>query len=289
MTSTYTHSGKSPRWRTLAVAAVTAALLYPVAWSYGYGQLNLNSLVVGAMLPVVFGFAVGMINTVALRTAKVRNEGTARKMVTRLSLWAYYAHWASYLALAVSKSGASVTMFEAVTSPITVLSTVWSLLSEGVWELFDVEIKGIPLLIIWGIEGGIILALGRLLPLHNFEDTPFCETCQRWCKKDENVVRFRSDETDGVLTMLRDGDLERLAAVDRVPLTAEEGGWLQCDIESCSQCRETITLDVHTVHGSRNRKGEVSKRSTQVISNQRLTPNDAAKLRELGAAQLSSV
>ena len=68
-----------------------------------------------------------------------------------------------------------------------------------------------------------------------------------------------------------------------MPPGLEVGDWFECDVETCSACGATSTLDVSMVVATQNEKGEVSKDTTSVVSNLLLTTQEVEGIRSLSA------
>lgn len=277
----YEHSGRSSGWRSVAGFVLAMLVASPVAWLYAWAQYNVPYLVLSAALPFVYGAALGVVNAVTLHFAKVRSRKAAFRLTMAVVFLAHYVSWAAWVALRIDPSFDVYTV-DVMVQPMSMAADIAEANRSGPWSLGGIDFKGLPLWFLWAIEFLIVLALALVIGLANFLDLPFCEHCNRWCRKRSNVVRFWHADDAVVKQAIEFLDFSRIRSFERVDTSAQLGQWYECDIESCPTCANTNTLDVSRVHAAKNEKGETERRTNKSISNLLLTAEDVDSLCRLG-------
>ena len=280
----YQHSGNlSPVLLVLgALIALVGALL--VAWIYAYAIYYIPFIYINAFLTAGFGFAVAMISVHVMRGAKLRNGFVFGVVALLITAVAFYGHWAAWVGIVLRASDVEVTAVDIALQPRAMWGTILDINAGGAWSIFGVDVSGIPLWVVWLLEAGIVFGLSLVIGYDMFSDVPFCEKCESWCKKHTNVARVRHGDAAAVVEAFENRDLDALRSFEAVAPGPEVGDWFECDVETCSDCGATSTLDVSIVVATKNEKGEVSKDTTSVVSNLLLTTQEVEGIRSLGAS-----
>lgn len=279
----YRHSGEFhpvllPVGTVIAAAAAAAA-----GWIYAYAIFYIPFIYIAFLLTLGFGFALAFSNLHVFRFARVRNETVFQIASLTAVVVGFYMHWAAWVALLIRSWGEQITGLEAAIQPVALWETIWEINSVGAWTLFDVEFTGGLLWLIWAVEAAMIFGVALRIGHGLFVDVPFCEQCESWCKKHNNVARVWQDDGQVVLDALNHRDLEALGTFGRVPSDATEGHWFQCDLEMCPTCGATNTLDVALVVSQPNSKGELKENETSVVQNLLISSEEAQMIRAIGA------
>jgi hypothetical protein len=195
---------------------------------------------------------------------------------------AYYLSWAAWVGMGLREQGMAINTLDVALQPINLARTIIEANRVGPWTFMDFEFRGILLWVVWLVEFLVIFFMGVQLGRDEFFDLPFCERCDRWCKKHANIVRFWHPDEAVVKRAVQTKNFGSLASFEPVPLTLPEGRWYECTLEICPTCTSTNTLDVFSVTAERNKKNEVSCQATQIISNLMLTAVEVDGFRRLG-------
>lgn len=278
----YEHSGKSSKLRACMGFAVAVAVVSPVAWLYAYGLIRIPNAILSAIMPFIFGFLLSFGNAAMLRLTKVRSRRVARRMTLGVTAIAYYLSWAAWVSMGLREQGLEISTLDVALQPINVASYIVEANRIGPWKLMDFEFRGFLLWVVWIVEFMVIFVMGVQLAMDKFLDLPFCERCDRWCKKHANIARFWHPDAAVVKNAVQAKRFETLELFTPVPLALTEGRWYECTLEICPSCTSTNTLDVFSVTTERNKKDEISRQETQLISNLLLTVAEVDKFRRLG-------
>ncbi len=284
----YEHSGNFSPVLLVLGALVASAVSLPLAWLYAYAIYYIPFIYINVVLTVGLAFAVGMIVVHVMRGAKVRNGvvfGAAALLVTAV---AFYGHWAAWLGIFSRESGLDIMASDVAQQPGAMWAAILEINATGAWSLFGIEFSGTPLWGIWALEGAIIVGGGFLIAFGAFVDVPFCERCGSWCKKHPNVARVWHADPAAVVKAFESRDFETLQSFETVPHSKEVGRWFECDVETCSTCGETNTLDVSLVQAGKDNDGDVSKDETEILSNLLLTKEEVAAIRSLGGVTVAA-
>jgi hypothetical protein len=279
----YEHSGEfSPPQVVIGtmIGLVGSCVLAAV---YAYAIYYIPFIYINALLTAGFGFALAVMSVHVLRGSKVRNGAVFGIVSLLFVAAAYYVHWAVWVGIALRASEVDVMAVDVATQPAALWGTMLDINSTGLWAIGSMQFAGGKLWAVWGIEGAMVFGIAVLAAWGMYVDLPFCERCETWCTKHENVARIRHGDAAAVAQAFERKDVETLQSFESVPLGQELGEWLECDLETCdSSCGATNILDMSMVAATKNAKGEVSKKKTDVVQNLLLTPEEVRVVRSLG-------
>jgi hypothetical protein len=278
---TYQHSGEFHLVPTVVGLAASTAVGAALGFVYAYGVFHIPYIIFNALLAFGFGWCLSRTNLWSLRAAKVRNTTTFVATATVASLAALYFSWATWVGIVLRQGEIDVGTLDLAKEPFILAGTVQAINEVGVWTLFDNDVKGIPLALIWLLEAAIVVGVGVLLARADFLDIPFCERCEAWCKKTKNVARLFHPDPDAVVSAVRFKNFAVLEGLGRPSLTADEGTWFQFDLDQCPKCTQMSTADLLLVVAKKNRKGQVDRTETKLIENLRLNNQEVAAIRAL--------
>src|ERR1043166_289137 len=168
----YRHSGKFGLHGPLVALFAAVVIGFPLGFAYAYGMKWIPFIYINFVLTtcyaLAFGFSIGFI----MKWAKVRNTFVAFLCGLIGGLLAMYFNWNAHVHALFDGAAA-------VNPPRIILGSMKFLYEHGSWGLrHSGNVTGIPLVIIWVIEAGIIVAIAALLPMAMVYDTPFCEKNQ---------------------------------------------------------------------------------------------------------------
>ena len=200
-------------------------------------------------------------------------------MTAAAALSAFYACWAVWIYAFLRRAEVDVNLLPIFLQPDVLWGVIQKVNSVGAWTLRSWEPTGTTLWIIWSIEALIIFGVTFLVALSAFLETPFCESCNSWCKQTENVGKVAAGdhaELNRRLEMKDFSFLEKLGAVK-----PEANEWFQLDLYQCPTCSFTNTLAVKAATQKVDKGGETSQDTEEVLDKLLLSASDVETVRRL--------
>ena len=179
----YKHSGhfSVPSAVIVLVASVAAGFLLACAYSYLILYIPIAGYIT-FLFSAGFGGILGVVIGAALTWQKVRNVWVAVGVTAAAALSAFYACWAVWIYAFLRRAEVDVNLLPIFLQPDVLWGVIQKVNSVGAWTLRSWEPTGTTLWIIWSIEALIIFGVTFLVALSAFLETPFCESCNSWCK-----------------------------------------------------------------------------------------------------------
>jgi hypothetical protein len=195
----------------------------------------------------------------------------------------HYVGWSVWLALTFAESG--LTTFDFLAP---------ALFAEGVVAAAERQLTIFGMTttffnwIAWLAEGGVVVGLSVFVSRNLFAERPFCEPCGRWFTQVEEGRWFVADpDMEAVKNVLVGGHGEPLDLFVPIPVAdvasgpAESGRFYRADLEYCSNCLESCTIDVEVVDFEPNGDAGGSgfkKHKTELIENLLVTGRQMQRL-----------
>lgn len=282
-TSTYQHSGKVPWFRSLAYRSAAIIVAGALGQLYAQAAVAATQWILDVFLLGLFAVALSVLSVTTMRLSRVRSDRAARTTFLLIAVVGLWYHWAAYITLLLQQQGSATAIhpLDLAASPLILGSFTLAYLESG-WTVDGTTVSGVILAVVCGLEALTVFAAAAWVPQSYYVDLPFCEACSEWCRKVKNIARFAPTDDQAFLTAVRGSEWPVVLATGTIALNAKEGAWVECDLEVCPKCAQTVTLDAHAVAAAKNRKGEDATTRTQVISNQRIAVTDAKRLVALG-------
>jgi hypothetical protein len=281
MSAYYSHSGKfSPGG---LVVGTVAGVLGGAVLGYLYAYVILYIPLAGFItfiLSAGYGGLLGGVAVYALKWQKVRNTGLMFAVTALVSLKSLYFAWATWVYAFLRRSEVDADLLSIVLQPWTLWDLILKINEVGAWSIRSMEPKGTFLGILWLIETGIILVVAFLIAAWQIQDEPFCESCNTWCKGEENIAVVAKAEAADVKIHAESKNFAYFEELGAVAPEAME--WLRMDVHICSQCKQTGTLTVKAVTKSIDKEGKASTSDTDIVDKLLVNSSDVYAVRDLG-------
>src|ERR1051326_272869 len=177
----YRHSGKfGPHGPALALIAA-AVIGFPLGFAYSYLIKWIPLIYFNFLATLGYGAVFGWISGVFMKFGRVRNTSVAVLSGLFAGVIGLYLDWNGHLH-ALFK-GAPL-----LSTPEIIVGAMKALYAQGSWGLrHGGNITGIPLAIVWAIEGATIIGLAAFVPYSMLAHTPFCEESQCWLDEKKKI------------------------------------------------------------------------------------------------------
>ena len=132
---------------------------------------------------------------------------------------------------------------------------------------------GIPLAIVWLIEAGIVLGVSTMTAA-TIVDEPFCELCDRWIEKNEDVRRWclGDNQQQTIERLVEQGDLTALDELFNGE--GDEPNFFRLDTHHCAVCEESCFLSFKLVFWELNSEGEPEQKIADLLERMSCTVDD---------------
>lgn len=207
-TPCYSPSGQVPASGKRAVI-VAALAVVPGAWCYAWTTAPAPS-VLNIVCIAGLGLWLVLVARTAARLGKVRNPRWMGRAGAVLGAWAWYVHWAAWLAM--SGRLAPELQVPASLAGATYLCVRPDLVFGVAAEIVagaSSAVAGAAFVVVWSVEFFVFLATPRLAGIYRASE-PFCEPTASWAEEIHVPVEFEFiSDPDAVRCRLRHnpGDL----------------------------------------------------------------------------------
>ena len=280
----YEHSGKFSVTGMLYSLVVGSLIACFCAFIYAYVILYCPLIYINLLITCGFAALVGYSAAALLKRKKVRSDKVAVLVSFLVITIAYYYSWASWIWALLRRSEGEIPGFADFIGILLQPWLLWRLVVEvnqqGAWTLRGGSpVTGIPLALVWLCEAAIIYGLALYVGYKAMDEEPFCETCEAWGKKKENVVEAAVSDLATFQQRMEAKDFKYLEAAGAPkPETLE---FQRIDVFSCERCGTFHTLDSITVKiklENKKRKEETAQSMHHLL----LTASEAQSLIKLG-------
>lgn len=268
---------------TMAAGFITAgvtALVY--AWVNAYVPLIYVSFLFTLGFGALVGFSVGQ----GAMLGKIRNQLIVGVLGVASGLVGLYLAWAFEPLARLSALGAEDIDVGLLEWDPSFLSTYIGYYYEnGFWSFgrsSETAVTGIPLVIVWLAEAGIVLFFSWSIAVNTTNNSVFCEQCNAWVPEHLGVQKLSSGGVYG-------GGLERIAAGDLTPLTEwERAGpadktYARLDVWQCPTCSNCNYFSIQHVQHTVDSKGNPKTNVTPVLQQLQISPDDVTRVCSAGA------
>lgn len=253
------------------VAAVLLAALY--AWGTFYSpQMILNLVAV-----FIFGAGVGYGVNLGARIGKVRSPGFIMLLGTATGILSLYLAWVFYIYFFFRDLGLPGIW---VWNPSMIFNVMQGFAETGIWSMKDWTPTGWVLWAFWIAEAVCVVLLSLVVAAAN--DTPYCDQCNIWTKKQKDVASFALAEPGPLKTQLEAEGYEVLDDLHNLP--KDPADCLQATIHSCPQCEDTDYLTICHSRLVVDGDGNQSTQETEIVKHLRIPRELAEHLQSLGTA-----
>ena len=254
------------------VGVVTGCVLGGV---YTFTLILIPFIYINFLLTAGFGAVIGVVVGWAAKVGKIRNNLVVGFLGFVFGLVGLYFAWA--VAPLVRLEGGFVAW-----NPEIILKYLELLYENGSWTLFgDNPVKGIFLLLVWILEGGIILTLAVSLALSPVMTRPFCERCHEWTTIEEDVQRLSlEDAQETLLQRILEGEIDALGEFFRAE--EDEAVYLRLDLAHCLICLDSNFLTIQTITQTTDKNGDLSTEEESLVGNLVIGEVDMESVRNAG-------
>jgi len=165
----------------------------------------------------------------------------------------------------LQRAGTAVPFFPVIRNPRAVWFFVQAITETGTWSLGrgnSKPVTGLFLWLVWVGEAALIFG-AAMLAVKGALAVPFCETCQKWCRK--RPVSGTVNPGDPVLLResLEAGQFGHLQQLGAAPEGASDYLWFE--VYDCPVCDQMHTLTVKSVSITYDKKGKENKKERTII------------------------
>jgi hypothetical protein len=280
---TYKHSGKFGIHGPILALLAAVALGFPLGIAYAHLVRWIPFIYINFFATLGYGALFGVITSLLLKVAKVRNNTVAVLTGLLVGLIALYFAWSGYL-FAIIKDGPWFWW------PDQIFRAMQLLYQEGSWSLRSGgPVTGPLLALIWLVEAGIIVGMATAIGAAIVSTTPFCEVNQCWLdqKKDIDTLELFTDLDQRAA--FKAGDLAPLAKAK--PKTPGAPTFTRLTLKSSPKCDIFYTVCVQDVTLTRDKKGNLKTNVKPITKDLMLPPSMfelIAKFENFKAAETST-
>ena len=279
----YTHSGKITTSCIIGIAsAIGAAMVLGII--YAYATFYIPLIYINVVITIGCGFVLGYAIAKLMLNFKCRNHMFCLVAGGIGGLACLYASWVGFAYIFFNKfyPQFNVTFTKLLTSPgglwnfaVDLSKTGW--FSMGSSSSTDPSyVKGVFLWIIWIIEAGIIVGAAVIMSAGAITEEVFCEKCDKWASKREDVEEFLAEDPDMVIDKALAGDVSFIYDVHGV--SSNEPYYLGLDVFKCNKCKELHAFTINGATRTWDENGNESLSKEAIIRHRLISGEDMAIL-----------
>jgi len=276
----YQHSGRFSFGGVVLGLGTGLAAGALLAYAYGRGIIVIPEVHFAVLATLAFGGLLGLAVGLGLHWGKVRNKVVAIAVSATASALGLYLSWAVWIADIYHRgTGKNTNWARLAQHPRAVWSFMKWINQYGTWGLDSGgATKGWALWGIWSLEAVFVIGLGIFATVAIQQQIPFCEACNRWCRRGAqfllappaNPLQLKPQlENDGLRTLQELGPGSKFA--DR----------LMVSLHSCQQCGLFHTMTVTSVTRGRKKFGHPHVSFQSIVRHLVVNPGEAEALRQL--------
>jgi hypothetical protein len=265
--------------------------VFVLAMAYGFGIVFCPFVYGNVLLTGMFALGIGWVVAFGARLGKIRNRWATAWYALLLGILALYFAWAADFMARFGVQGgffqkAGIQTAFVAFYPSVLADYIKQFYTNGFWTIGGhgqnaMPAKGLYLGFVWLLETVAVLGGSVGIAFHFNGTMPFCETCNRWTRREKGVRRLqlRSDVSTAVRGA-REGDLDSIVALTRAQ--GKESQQLRLDLACCPSCQDCNYLTIVTVERTVNDKGKTEVKETVLFRNMAISSADVGRVREAG-------
>jgi hypothetical protein len=272
----YRHSGKfNPLAPLLALfAAVIAAV--PLGLIYAFAIKWIPFIYLNFFITLGYGFVFGLLTLYLLKIGKVRNALVATLCGVAVGMIALYFAWSGH----VHSLDGNIPW---LLTPGQIWIAIKLLYANGSWSFgFSSHdpVTGIPLAIVWFIEGLVIVGVCAMV-CHDFADgTPYCEQHHCWLDEKKIIDKLDAFIMPAHQAAFKAGDIAPLEEAQlRVPAS---GKFSRLTLKHSGRCEDFCTLSIANVEVTLDKKGKPVEKKQLLMTNLQVPKSMIEYLSHLG-------
>jgi hypothetical protein len=240
----YSHSGRFGLHGPVLALAAGAVAAWPLGLAYAYLIKWIPFIYLNFLITAGYGIAFGILASWLLKVAKVRNRPIALLSATGVGLLAWYGNWNG----CVHSLAQSAPWF---LTPRQILRVMGVLYDQGSWGIgfsSQTPVTGVPLAMVWLVEGGIIVGLSARIGYGTVANTPFCESHGCWLDEEKKMDKLDAFTRPDHIAAFQAGDIAPLdLAQPRVPAS---GKFARLTLKHSECCHDYCALSIANVTGN---------------------------------------
>ncbi len=258
----YRHSGKFGVQGPVLALVAGAIAAVPLGLVYSYLIKWIPFIYLNFLATVGYGAAFGFMTMAILKFGKVRNNTIALLTAAAVGCLAWYGSWCG-CARALIGSDAPL-----ILTPMQMSRFIDILVKNGSWSFGHGSpdpVTGIPLVIVWLVEGGAIVGMTVMLGYAPLSHLPFCETHDCWLSQEKKIDKLDAFVRREHLEAFKAGDISPLdQAVPRVPAA---GRFARLTLKYSDQCHDFCALSIENVTITLDKKGNPKESKESLMRN----------------------
>ena len=271
----YKPSGAVPLVGTILMQLFGAAAAAGLGALHALGNCYIPNAWLKGFAVLAFGAGVGFAVNLGARIGKVRSPGFIMLLGLATGIIAMYFAWVFYIYFLWRKSGIEGMW---IWNPSLVLEMIQFFAEDGVWSFRDWTPTGWTLYGFWIAEALIVILLALVVAVAN--DTPYCDQCNVWTKKNKDVATFALAEPGPLKTQLEMEGYEVLDALNKLP--HDPADCLKATLHSCPRCEDTDFLTICHSRKTVDGNGNETTQETEIVKHLRIPRDLAEHLQGLG-------
>jgi len=281
----YKHTGKVTLLGIVAGVACGIAAAPLLAWVYAYADSYIPIVYLNMALVVGFGAGIALAVAGPMRWGKVRNAPLTLALTMLLTAVAYYLCWAAWICVTFdryAKGGRNFGFVELLLAPRGMYELAAILDESGTFSLghgssANSNVTGIPLMIIWAIEGVAIFATAFLVAKSLGADNPFCERCEKWSAAPTMLAPLAIGDVAEMRRALEAHEWPALQTAAAAPI--DERHFWSLMLGTCGSCDELNLLTLNDVKITLDKNGKAQIATKALVRNLRVSDADVAAIR----------
>ncbi len=264
----YKRSGRCNCGKLLLFTLAGMAVAIPLALAYQLAINYIPFIYVNVLLTLGLGFCGGAMGVLILNKSKCRNFGIDMLVGLLLGTWMLWLSWGVLVSLLVKE----IPIFAAM-RPDMIMAVAGKVMEPGTNYLTirSIEITGLGLITVWGIEALLILGTSLAAVLAMKSETTFCESCQKWTKRIFTSRHLQTcPDIEFICEKLESRDFAALLALEPVTTDTE---YTLITIDSCD-CGKTFLLTVSNDTITVDGKGNESVKKLEFLRNFYITQEE---------------
>lgn len=267
----YQSSGAVPLMGTALMQLFGAVSALVLGFAYAAANYYSPSVWLTFFAVLFYGGGVGFAVKFGAQLGKVRNTGFVLLLGTATGILAVYFAWVFYIYFL---SEMTVMLW----SPLLIFENMQSFAEKGLWSFKSWTPTGFWLWAFWMAEAAMIVLLSLAISISN--DTPFCDPCNCWTKKADDVARFPLTDPQ---QLKEDLEAERYEVLETLHQgRVKPNDCLKAIIHSCPQCEESDYLTISHVEVVVDKDGDETTNENEIVTNLWISRELTDHIQELG-------
>jgi hypothetical protein len=282
----YRHSGRFSHLGLLLTVPICVAVVSVLAVIYGHLMALIPLIVITALLPFLFGIAIGGLVGFVGHLGKNRSRWVAALVTLGLVLWGEYLSWGVWVYDIFEESHGAYAHTYSV-------AKIWGFAKEfaanGSYTLITgTEIKGWMLWVSWFLEFITVVGMALLIAVVFSSWGYFCERCGRWTDESFTMEHLANTAISEISPKaVREGDLSGLLGLSWAQ--AGEKTTLKITVDHCSICKAFHVFNLLRLGEKKNEEGKTEKTERALIPDLLITPQEFKQIQAMRSGRPKEV